>query len=79
MIRFTTDNTEGFTTTELAAMNAAFAHVMEVQHNHPDAGDNNDAVWGMIEDSLADNLNNAWQPGMDQAALLAALDRSWFA
>lgn len=79
MTRFTTDNTEGFTTSELATLNAAFDDVMGVQREHPDADDNNDAVWAMIEESLADNINNAWQPGMDKAALLAALDRSWFA
>lgn len=79
MMRFTTDNTEGFTTAELAALNAAFDEVMDIQRNHPDADDNNDAVWAMIEDSLADNINNAWQPGMDKAALIAALDGSWLA
>jgi hypothetical protein len=79
MARFTTDNTDGFTTAELATLNAAFSDVMTIQRDHPDADDNNDAVWAMIGNSLADNINDAWQPGMDKAALVAALDRSWFA
>ena len=79
MARFTTQNTEGFTPAELAVLNAAFDQVMTIQHNHPDADDNSDKVWEMIEESLADNINNAWQSGMDAAALVAALDRSWFA
>ena len=78
MPRFTTDNTQDFTTAELAVLNAAFDEVMAIQHNHPDADENNDAVWEMIADSLADNINNAWQQGMDARALVAALDRSWF-
>jgi len=79
MTRFTTDNTDGHSTAELAARNAAASHVMDLQRNHPDAEDNNAAVWAMIEKSLSDDINNTWQPGMDKTALLGALDRSWFA
>ena len=79
MTRFTTDNTYGYSYSELAALNAAASHVMDLQRNHPDAEDNNAAVWAMIEKSLSDDINNAYQPGMDKTALLGALDRSWFA
>lgn len=75
--RFTVDNTADFSADKLRVLNAAFDAVMDIQHNHPDADDNTDAVWAMIEDSLADNINNAWQAGMDCDALISALDPSW--
>ena len=64
MTRWTEENTEGFTATELAAMNEA-QNMLEAD--------------GFAEsDSIADMLNNAFLPGMSSAELYTAVrDAAW--
>jgi hypothetical protein len=60
---FTAENTEGYTAEELAALAQAMAILLD--DVDPDA----------VEDatkSIADRLNNIWQPGMTAAELVAA-------
>ena len=59
MTKWTEDNTEGFTTEELEAMNAAQA---ALEAEYPDAE----------PQTIADRLNNAFIPGASVSDLVAA-------
>ena len=60
MTRWTEENTEGFTASELAEMNAAQAAL--------------EAEWIDVDPSnIADKLNNAFCPGMTAENLIAAV------
>ena len=59
MTRWTENNTEGFTVHELDVLNRAQAAVEAAAPELDPA-------------NIADRLNNAWIPGMTEAALIAA-------
>jgi len=59
MIRYTDDNTEGFSAAELAILNAAFDSLAAAEP-------------GMDEKSIDDALTNAWVEGMTVDSLVAA-------
>jgi len=63
MSHFTANNTEGFDSDELAAMNTALDAVA------PQAQGANE----QIRQSVGDALNNAWLTGMSAADLIAAV------
>ena len=61
MAHFTTSNTEGYTTEELAVLNAAYEQITE------EAGIDNDM--GRIDDAIT----NAWYEGMTTGELVNAV------
>lgn len=72
---FTTDNTDGFTESELSIMNA----VLETMMADSDPEDTDGYVqW---EKSVSDAINNSWIEGMDERDLEKSVRRAlnWYA
>lgn len=65
---FTEDNTEGFTTKELAIMNAAREILVE-----------QDDFAGMADYSLNDMITNAWTGQTNAAQIADDVHRNWMA
>ena len=79
MTRFTTENTEGFSASDLATINTVFDDVMGNEEASSDFSEFSDDTIREIEKSLADTITNEWQPGMNAADLKSALRRHRFA
>ena len=77
MSTFTRENTEDYTSAELAVLNEAHDKVMQAQRGSGDNWDMCPEDFAAVSKNLCDELHNAWETGSTSDDLIGRLHPSW--